>query len=49
MTYFTHLHILRRAVNEGIDFEGQGWAVGTESNKAKNCFAACTQLNRSQL
>ena len=30
----------RKAVNEGIDFIGQGWAAGTASNKAKNCWVS---------
>ena len=38
-TYFCSWDSPRRAVNEGIDFVGQGWAVGTSSNKAKNCWA----------
>ncbi|CAJ1403047.1 unnamed protein product [Effrenium voratum] len=33
----------QRAVNEGIDFEGQGWAVGTQENKAKNCWVKAPQ------
>ena len=35
--------VSRRAVNEGIDFQGQGWSFGTERNKAKNCWAAWLQ------
>ena len=33
-------------MNEGIDFQGQGWSVGTQSNKAKNCWAARLQMSR---
>ena len=33
----------RKAVNEGIDFIGQGWAAGTASNKAKNCWVSWRQ------
>ena len=39
----------RRAVNEGIDFQGQGWAFGTEQNKAKNCWAARLQREIKKL
>lgn len=37
-TLHTRENCDQRAVNEGIDFQGQGWAVGTQSNKAKNCW-----------
>jgi len=38
----------QRAVNEGIDFNGQGWAVGTGSNKAKNCWVKAPQQYDNQ-
>eukprot|EP00438_Fugacium_kawagutii_P002998 Skav233477 [mRNA] locus=scaffold1310:5924:14162:+ [translate_table: standard] len=38
----------QRAVNEGIDFVGQGWAVGTSSNKAKNCWVKAPQQYDNQ-
>eukprot|EP00439_Symbiodinium_sp_Y106_P041969 s3579_g5.t1 len=37
-TLHTRENCDQRAVNEGIDFQGQGWSVGTQSNKAKNCW-----------
>ncbi|CAK9070210.1 unnamed protein product [Durusdinium trenchii] len=39
----------QRAVNEGIDFVGQGWAAGTDGNqKAKNCWVKAPQQYDNQ-
>lgn len=41
------LRHVRKDVNLGIDFVGQGWATGSlGTNKAKNCWAPWPPLER---
>eukprot|EP00438_Fugacium_kawagutii_P012941 Skav231700 [mRNA] locus=scaffold1306:21039:37468:- [translate_table: standard] len=41
LSYVSSAQVMRREVNLGIDFVGQGWATGSlGTNKAKNCWAS---------